>query len=202
MPRPKKSAKPAPEAKGKPRKAGPKRTPRTKQALERIVKEAKERGLEVKYGRPSIYPKDAAELSALAERIYEHATEGKSFATISCEINIPRITLQKWAGEHEEFMAVLARAKDLEQKWWEEQAKANLTNKCFNAHVWSKSVSARFRSDYGERAAVEMTGKDGKDLVPEQPADKLELARWLLFVVAEAKREAAKQQLESPEDKG
>ena len=43
---------------------------------------------------------------------------------------------------------------------------------------------------YGDRSSVEMTGKDGKDLVPEGPVDKMELARWVAFTMISAREEA------------
>jgi hypothetical protein len=49
---------------------------------------------------------------------------------------------------------------------------------------------------YGERAAVELTGKDGKDL--NEPVDKMELARWVAFTMISAKEEA--RQLAKPEE--
>ena len=53
-----------------------------------------------------------------------------------------------------------------------------------------KSMSARFKGDYGEKIQTELTGKDGKDLIPEK-RDDLELARYIAGVFTAA---AAKQQ--------
>jgi hypothetical protein len=45
---------------------------------------------------------------------------------------------------------------------------------------------------YGDKASVELAGKDGKDLIPESAKrDDLELARWLAFMWDKAARESA-----------
>ena len=61
----------------------------------------------------------------------------------------------------EEFSTALTRAKVLEQAWFEREGRLNLKNREFNANLWSKSVSARFREDYTERRVSEVTGANG-----------------------------------------
>jgi len=45
----------------------------------------------------------------------------------------------------------MTRAKTHEQAWWERAGKAGMVADKFNAAVWTKSVSARFRDDYCEK---------------------------------------------------
>ena len=85
------------------------------------------------------------------------------------------------------------RARELELAWWENKGQECLGNREFNAGLWMKSMSARFKGDYGEKIQTELTGKDGKDLIPEK-RDDLELARFFAGILTNA----AKQQ-ESPE---
>ena len=51
------------------------------------------------------------------------------------------------------------RAKIHEQAWFEKAGKTGMFADKFNAQVWAKSVSARFRDDYAERR--EVTGAGG-----------------------------------------
>jgi hypothetical protein len=144
-------------------------------------------------GRPSAYPGTEEALAALAERILALADAGKSITQISADLNVPRQTLQNWARDHEEFAAILTRARELELAWWENKGQECLGNREFNSALWMKSMSARFKGDYGEKIQTELTGKDGKDLIPEK-RDDLELARFFAGILTNA----AKQQ-ESPE---
>ncbi len=139
-------------------------------------------------GRPSAYPETEEALAELAERILALADDGKSITQISAALNVPRQTLQNWARDHEEFAAILARARELELAWWESKGQENLGSREFNAALWMKSVSARFKGDYGEKIQAELTGKDGKDLVPEK-RDDLELARFVAGVLTNAAKQ-------------
>ncbi len=116
-------------------------------------------------GRPSTYPEGAEALAELQETILDLARAGKSPAQISATIDIPRTTMLSWAGAHEEFSTTLTRAKELEQGWWEDQAQTGLTADRFNAQLWSKSVSARFKSEYTERQDLNHGGQPGNPVV-------------------------------------
>jgi hypothetical protein len=135
-------------------------------------------------GRPSTYP-EGEELEMLMASILVHAQEGKSITQISMRVNVPKTTLLRWADDHEEFRTVLTRAKELELTWWEDQAQGNLTNREFNANLWNKSVTSRFRKEYGDKITAEHTGADGAPL-ESSPRD---LARAVLDILREAKVE-------------
>lgn len=93
------------------------------------------------------------------ERVIELGREGNSEAEISVEIDVPRATIYRWKQEIPEFAAAMQRAKDCEQHWWERQGKAGMWADKFNAQVWTRSMSARFRNDYAERK--ELSGPNG-----------------------------------------
>lgn len=104
-------------------------------------------------GRPSLYRPE------YCERVIELGKQGCSPAEIASEFDVDRATLRNWAEENPEFLTAITRAKIHEQAWWEKAGKAGLLANKFNAQVWTKSMSARFREDYTERK--ELTGADG-----------------------------------------
>lgn len=124
---------------------------------------AKAQGGASKTGRPPLYPDTEEERQELCDRVIALGSEGKSEVQISAAIEVPRTTMRSWAEQHEAFSSALTRAKELEQVWWETQAQNNLTNKEFNANLWNKSMSARFKSDYGDKLSVS-GDKDGSPL--------------------------------------
>ena len=197
------------ELKAKPKRKAPakRRVPRVKKAIAKLAERAQQQAQETPErkkrhtGRPTEFPQDEFQCQLLVDRILELAEEGFSLCEISADIDIPRFTLLRWAEANEPFSDTLARAKELEMSWWEKKGRAGLENKAFNAHLWTKSMTARFRKDYSERSAVEMTGKDGKDLIPDKPIDDLELARRCAYHF-EMARQARKAALTSEESKG
>ena len=96
-------------------------------------------------GRPSLYRPE------YCEKVIELGRLGCSPAEIASDLDVDRATLIRWTDEHEEFRTALTRAKIHEQAWWEKAGKAGMVADKFNAAVWTKSVSARFRDDYCER---------------------------------------------------
>jgi hypothetical protein len=96
-------------------------------------------------GRPSLYRPE------YCERVIQLGRDGCSPAEIASELDVDRMTLKNWADENPEFFAALTRAKTHEQAWWEKAGKSGMIADKFNAQVWTKSVSARFRDDYCEK---------------------------------------------------
>jgi hypothetical protein len=141
-------------------------------------------------GRPSKYKPE------FCDAVLEMAREGKGWANYAAAFEIDRPTLYDWAAAHEDFSTALTRAKVLEQQWWEDQARENLRSREFNANLWIKSASARFRDDYTERKQTEITGADGgavkvettsinaKELEPEQR----EVLKQILLAAKEGKK--------------
>lgn len=66
-------------------------------------------------------------------------------------LNTTRQTLYEWAASHVEFGDALARARDLEQAWWEQHAQDNLKTKVYQAQLWRYSMAGRFKDEYGDR---------------------------------------------------
>ena len=96
-------------------------------------------------GRPSLYRPE------YCEKVIELGKEGCSPAEIASHFDVDRVTLRNWADDNPEFFTALTRAKIHEQAWWERAGKAGMIADKFNAAVWTKSVSARFREDYTEK---------------------------------------------------
>lgn len=107
-------------------------------------------------GRPTKFD------DSFCERAIALGRDGKSHAQIAANLGVTRETLYQWAKENDQFSDAMSLARELSLNWWEEQAQQGIwAGKEFNAAVWNKSVTARFPLDYGERKAVELTGKDG-----------------------------------------
>lgn len=106
-------------------------------------------------GRPTKYKPE------YCERVIEMATEGASMAEYAAEFGIDRTTLFDWRDQHEEFSTALARAKVLEQAWFEREARMNMRNKEFNSNLWYRSALSRFRDDYAEKKITELSGPNG-----------------------------------------
>ena len=69
-----------------------------------------------------------------------------------------RQTLHNWANEHPEFLDAITRARDLAQAWFENKGQDGLTTPGFNASLWAKQVSCRFRDDYTDKQQTEHSG--------------------------------------------
>lgn len=106
-------------------------------------------------GRPTKYKPE------YCERVIELAKEGCGWADYAAEFEVDRVSLYDWAAQHEEFSTALSRAKVLEQQWWERAGRQGMMAEKFNALVWKTSVQARFRDDYTERKATEISGPNG-----------------------------------------
>lgn len=139
-----------------------------------------------KVGRPSTYD------PAYCDIVVALGAEGKSLCQISAhpDVNVARTTLISWGQRHEEFSTALARAKELEQAWWEERAQENLGNREFNAPLWHKNVASRFRSEYGEKVAVEASGPNGGPIQTED-VSLTESARRVAFLLAQGLKAAS-----------
>jgi len=111
-----------------------------------------------KRGRPTDY------LPEYGDRAIELGRLGKSHAQIAADFDVSRQTLYNWQEAHPEFLDAITRARDLAQAWWEDQGQAGLTMQGFNASLWAKQVSCRFRDDYTEAVKQELSGPGGKEL--------------------------------------
>lgn len=101
-----------------------------------------------KGGRPTDYKPEHC------KTVIELAKEGKSFAQIAAALDVARSTLYAWADVHPEFSDTLTRAKELAMVWWEDMGQKGLTMDKFNAPLWAKQVSCRFRDDYTDKQEI------------------------------------------------
>lgn len=106
-------------------------------------------------GRPTDY------LPEYCERVVELGRAGKSHAQIAADLDVSRMTLYRWADAHEEFSDSIMRARDLAQAWFEDKGQAGLESPGFNASLWAKQVSCRFRDDYTDTQKRELSGPNG-----------------------------------------
>lgn len=106
-------------------------------------------------GRPSKYRPE------FCEKIIELAKTGAGMAEWALACEVDRTSLYDWAEAHEEFSTALSRAKLEEQAWWERAGRGGMYLEKFNALVWKTSMQARFRDDYTERKATEVSGPGG-----------------------------------------
>jgi transcriptional regulator with XRE-family HTH domain len=132
-----------------------------------------------KVGRPSKYDPSYCEL------VLDLGADGKSRAQIAAALGINRDTLSEWCKKHAEFSGAIKSAQDLALAWWENAGQFNMTRQGFNATAFIFQVKNRFREDY--RDASEITGKDGKDLIPGSG----DVAKAIMEILREAKPEGA-----------
>lgn len=103
-------------------------------------------------GRPTDYRQEHC------ARVIELGREGKSHAQIAAALDVARQTLYVWAEIYPEFNNAITRAKDLAQAWFEDMGQSGLVTPGFNASLWAKQVSCRFREDYTEKTQTEVSG--------------------------------------------
>ena len=98
-------------------------------------------------GRPTKYD------PAFCDRVIELGRLGKSRAWIASELNVSRDTLEEWERIHPEFSDAMDEAMLCSQRWWEDAGQDGLTAGpgSFNAAVWSRSMAARFPSEWREK---------------------------------------------------
>lgn len=128
-------------------------------------------------GRPTKYD------PSYCEKVIEWGRAGKSKTWIASELNVTRECLYEWMRTNQEFSDAMTRAKQLEQRWWEDKGQDGLDADKFNGGVWSRSMAARFPQDWRESQDVnygvqdslaelmkELDGKHGR--IPNAPAPR------------------------------
>lgn len=157
----------------------------------------------------------------LATHVCERLSAGESLRAVCRDESMPSTTtVMKWAAEIPEFAEQYAKARTLllqhhaedlvdiaddgTNDWME---RADKDGNCIGWQVNGEHINrSRLRVDtrkwvlskllpkvYGERSAVEMTGKDGAPLNPADPTI-LELGRRVAFTLMKADAAAAESQ--------
>lgn len=120
------------------------------------------------------------------EQVIDYGKQGKSRTWIAAELGVVRQTLYDWEKKHSDFLDALARAKVLEQQWWEDSGQDGMEKPGFGANIWGRSMAARFPDEWREKMAV--TGGDGGPVEVADVSDR-ERAKGLLSVLKNAQSE-------------
>lgn len=107
-------------------------------------------------GRPTDYRAE------FCEQVIELGRAGKSPAQIAAALDVSRSVLYLWCDTYPEFLTAFTRARDLAQAWFEDKGQEGLTTPGFNASLWAKQVSSRFREDYTDTQRQEISGPNGR----------------------------------------
>jgi len=110
-------------------------------------------------GRPSLYQPE------FCERVIELGKQGKTPLQMAVDLGVARTTMLGWVEDYPEFSTALTRARELSQDWWESVGQSGLMTPGFNANLYNKIISCRFREDYTEKTKAEITGADGQPFV-------------------------------------
>jgi hypothetical protein len=118
-------------------------------------------------GRPTDYTQEMADI------ICNRVANGESLNTICNEENLPcRMTIYRWLRAHSEFSDNYARAREDQADWFADQIveiadtepDANIARVRIDARKW---VASKLKSkNYGDKAQMELTGKDGAPITP------------------------------------
>lgn len=100
-------------------------------------------------GRPTDYRPE------FCDQVVEWGRMGYSKAQIARELDVSRQTVDTWCSVHPEFLDSITHARDLALAWFESKGQEGLEKSGFNASLWAKMVSCRFREDYTERKEVD-----------------------------------------------
>jgi hypothetical protein len=113
-------------------------------------------------GRPSKYD------PAYCDQVIELGKKGKSFEQMASIIGVGITSFKRWREEHEEFRTALEDAQGFAQTWWEDMAQSYLVEskdtEKLNTGLWSRSMAARFPSNYSDRVKQEISGPGGVPL--------------------------------------
>lgn len=103
------------------------------------------------FGRPTSYRPE------YCEQVIEWGRQGKSRTWMSAHLGIDRYTIDEWAKAHPDFSRALSHAKAFEQALWEDLGFNGLSADKFNSGVWTRSMAARFPSEWRESQNIATT---------------------------------------------
>jgi len=119
-----------------------------------------------KVGRPKITPKDLRK--DWKAFIVKEMADGASQAEITAGLEISNDLFYRFMKEEPEFSETIKKGLVLCKCWWEKKGRKNLENKEFSATLWYMNMKNRF----GWADKTEITGANGKDLIPTEEKKK------------------------------
>lgn len=138
-----------------------------------MTDEPKKRG---PVGRPSSYRPE------YCDQVVACLAEGHSVTAFAGRIGVARSTVFKWAEEHQEFSDSLKVGQARAVEVWEKALLDVAKNGGGNATAAIFGLKNRAADDWRDKQEHEHTGKDGKDLIPDD-ADPERAARRILFAL-------------------
>ena len=110
--------------------------------------------------RPTLYDPKHCDLAVKLGKL------GKSKTQIAAKIGVHRGTLGDWAARHAEFAEAVLLSQTLSEAHWEDKGEVLTVEKPggmrINAHMWTRSMAARFPERYRERTETKLDA--GADL--------------------------------------
>lgn len=137
-------------------------------------------------GRPTLYT------VAKGQKVCELVASGLSDRRAAGEVGVPAVTVWRWEERHAEFSAAMARARVARVKALEcvavecvEQMGSmagspefsnGQVQACKNRFEAAVKLLQVYDTRFREKKAVELTGRDGKDLVPSVDQEAMKAA--------------------------
>lgn len=101
------------------------------------------------------------------EQIIAWGKEGKSIAQMAAELGVSyNSVLVNWPKQFPEFRDAMELWEVHAEAYWESKGNDNLNNREFQAHLYLRSMAARFPKRWRESTKSELTGPNGEPLNP------------------------------------
>lgn len=136
-------------------------------------------------GRPTIYSDE------LTDEFCQRVVSGRSILSVCRDDDMPaQDTIYRWKRENPAFSEKLAQARDERLEAYADRMvalgdrvieEADFDPQRCNAAVNAIDKAARLQAP---KQRMELTGKDGKDLVPETTATDYDIARKIAFALS------------------
>ena len=114
-------------------------------------------------GRPTKYD------PAFCDQVVAMGNEGKSKAEMAAELGVAYSNFDTWQKVYPEFQEAVKEAIRASQAWWEKQGRLATFGKIkgFNATSYIFQMKNRFRADWRDSQAHELSGPDGAPIQAE-----------------------------------